>query len=140
MKRLICVLILFALLSCMLFCACGGSGSDNKVRFASDEDVIAEWDKYPMLENVPRYALTGVLDDFYLSDDRTVVSFLGVSQESYEAYVQQLMNEGFRLKENSSVWVTEGMTGVPEFTRNGQELILVWSANGTLDISAEALG
>ena len=140
MKRPICILILLAMISCLLFCACGGNGSDNKARFASDEDVIAEWDKYPMLDTVPRFTLSGVLDDFYINEERTVVSFLGVSQESYEAYVQQLMNEGFRLKENSSVWVTEGMTGVPEFTRNGQELILVWSANGTLDISAEALG
>ena len=138
MRKLLTIFLIL-LITCAFIAGCS-ENEESKARFASDPDVIAEWDDYPMLSGVPRFDSAGVFDGFYVNDERTVVSFLGVTKETYEAYTERLMSEGFRLKENSSVWVTEGITGVPEFTRNGQVLVLVWSANGTLDISAETSG
>ncbi|MBR3382310.1 MAG: hypothetical protein IKG85_04660 [Clostridia bacterium] len=140
MKRFSALLIAAVVLAVCMICACSGNGGETKLLTADDPEVLAKWDEHDSLDGIPRFTMTGVFDNIYFDDDRTVVSFVAVPQEAFEAYVEELRSAGFKLKENSAIWVTEGMSAVPEFTRNGQELILVWNLNGTLDISAEAAG
>lgn len=104
---------------------------------ANDPEVLAKWDEYDRLDGIPRFTLNGVFENIYESNEMTVVSFLGVSQNDFEAYTQVLTSDGFRLRDDSSIWITEGMSGVPVFEKGSITLTLVWSMNGSLDISVE---
>lgn len=134
------IVLVFLLAAAMLFCACGGKngGTDELPKMASDPELIKMWDGYSMLDGVPRYKLSGIFDNFYEGEDGSVVvSFFGVSADDYVAYCNEVMASGYRLRSGSSIWVTEGMTGVPVFEKGSRGLTLVWNMNGGLDISSE---
>lgn len=135
--------VIFLLAALMLaFAAFGGcikpgdEGEDELPKPANDPEVVARWDEFEILSGLPRYAYSGVHDDFYTGKDGTVVvSFVGVSAEDFVSYTNDLKTAGFTLKDNSSIWITENMSGVPVFTKGKVEVTLVWNINLTLDIS-----
>jgi hypothetical protein len=131
----------------MAFAAFGGcikpgdEGEDELPKPANDPEVVARWDEFEILSGLPRYAYSGVHDDFYTGDDGTVVvSFVGVSAEDFIRYTDELSAAGFALKDNSSIWITENMSGVPIFVKGDREVTLVWNLNLTLDISVSRIG
>ena len=136
MKKLTTALLIFLmLLTAALNCACGRKEPEMP-KLASDADVIAKWEEYAVLDGIPRYALGGIFDNFSPGEDgNVIVSFLGVSKDDFLAYTETLQAEGFRLKEDSSVWLNEGMSGTPTFVRNGRAVTLIWYMNGGLDIN-----
>ena len=139
-RTLSAALIMLMLLPLALLCACGGNDTEMPKQ-ASDEEVLAMWDEYPVLAGVPRYSRAGILDNFYTGEDgNVVVSFFGVSAEDFIAYTDTLQNEGFVLMKDSSVWMNEGVSGVPSFSRDGKTVSLIWYMNGGLDVSVEDAG
>ena len=138
MKRAIILVLAALLLLPLTACRSDNTPADELPKMASDPEVLARWDEYSMLDGVPRYKLTGILDNFYEGQDGSVVvSFFGVSDEDFESYCADILASGYRLKEGSSIWYTTGMSGVPQFEKGSRSLTLVWSMNGSLDISSE---
>ncbi len=140
MKRTLSLLI--AVLTLLSFIALSGctKHEEEKTLFADDPEVLAKWDEYSVLSGIPRFTFNGVFDNIYSDEERVVVSYLGVTESDYIEYTKLLQLNGFRLKENSAIWITEGLSGVPEFVRMNEKITLVWSINGGLDISAEYPG
>ncbi len=130
------MLVFFLLFTCG--CTAKENDPDPLPKMAADPELIKMWDDYSMLDGVPRYNRSGIFDNFYESENGTVVvSFFGVSAEDYEAYCADILASGYRLKEGSDIWVNQGMTGVPVFYKGTKGLTLVWSMNGNLDVSSE---
>ena len=142
MKRSAPIILTALLLALLLqaFAACGGKQNNDPSplpKMASDEEVVKMWDEYPALDGLPRFKEKCILDGFYPGEDGMVVaSFLGVSAEAFEGYCASLTGSGYKLKEGSSIWLTEGITGMPQFEKGNRLITVVWSAQGTLDISS----
>ncbi|MBO6061897.1 MAG: hypothetical protein J6P98_07275 [Clostridia bacterium] len=138
MKRSIILFLAVLLLLPLAACKSDNNHTYELPKAANDPEVLARWDEYPMLDGVPRYKLSGILEDFYKGPDGSVVvSFLGVSDADFESYCTEVLASGYRLKDGSSIWYTTGMSGVPQFEKGSRSLTLVWSMNGSLDISSE---
>lgn len=140
MKRTLAFLIsVLIMISFAAFSGCTKNETDIPL-FADDPEVLAKWDEYSVLSGIPKFTLNGVFDGIYSDEERVVVSYLGVTESDYIEYTKLLQSNGFKLKENSAIWITEGLSGVPEFIRMNEKVTLVWSINGGLDISAEYPG
>ena len=139
MKKRTAFLLAALILAFAAFGGCikpGDEGETELPKPANDPEVIARWDEFEILAGLPRYAYSGVHDDFYTgADGSVVVSFVGVPAEDFVYYTNDLTDAGFKLKDNSSIWITENMSGVPVFVKGDIEVTLVWNINLTLDIS-----
>lgn len=138
MKRFLCIILAALMLAAFAGCSNKKNEEQELPKFANDPEVLAKWDEYEILNNIPRYTGSGLFDNIYVGEaGMTVVSFLGVSAEDFEAYAKNMSAYGFKLDEGSSIWVTEGITGVPIFKKGSTELTLVWNMNGSLDIGVK---
>lgn len=144
MKRFACLSLPLALLlilaSLLTACAKKNNAPSELPKLASDEEVVKMWDEYKAFDGVPRFSKRCLLDGFYTAEDGAVIAaFLGVSPEDFEEYCGVLTASGFSLKEGSSVWMTQGLSGAPQFTKGSRNITVVWNMQGTLDISAELI-
>lgn len=138
MKRII-VILLSVLLIAFAAAGCGGGykSPDTPIE-AGDPEALLRWDEHAILAGVPRYSHNGIFQDIYNGDSgMTVVSILGVSEEDFVAYTDELQAQGYKLAEGSSIWTTQGMSGVPIFEKGNKTVTLVWLMNGSLDIGVE---
>ncbi len=133
--------MLVTALMAFAFAGCGSSykpGTDDLPKSASDPEVVKKWDEYSKLDGLPRYTGAGIFDNIYVGEDgMVVVSFKAVSADDFESYAQSYLSNGFELEEGSSIWVTNGMSGVPQFKKGNASVTLVWTMNGDLDVGAE---
>lgn len=140
MKRFVSV-ILVLLLSACCFAGCSSKYSppeDALPKEASDPEVLNKWDGYDKLNGIPRFTGKGFFDDIYTGNDgMVVVSYKGVSADDFEEYANSYLSEGFKLSEGSAIWVSYGISGVPQFKKGNVNVTLVWSMNGGLDIGVE---
>lgn len=140
MKKTICLL-----LSALLLLACVGCNNKKDAepelpKPANAPEVLAKWDEYDILASVPRYLGSGFFDNVYVGQEgMTVVSYVAVPAEEFESYAMAMGNYGFVLEDDSSIWVTQGITGVPIFKKGSLKLTLVWNMNGTLDIGVSRI-
>lgn len=137
MKKILCALIALLMIAAAFGCTGNNSGTDELPKLADDPEVLKKWDDHDMLDGLPRYARNGIFENIYVgADGSVVVSYVGVSSEDFVAYTDELIGAGCRLQEGSSIWLTEGMMGVPIFNRGNKEITLVWNMNNdSLDIS-----
>ena len=140
MKKIV-LTALALLLSAFVLAGCSHSydpGEDALPKKASDPEVLKQWDGYEKLAGIPRYTAGGFFDNIYVGEDgMTVVSFKAVSDDEFEAYANSFLAEGFKLAEGSSIWVSKGMSGVPQFEKGSVNVTLVWSMSGDLDVGVE---
>ena len=139
-KTLYALVALMILLVSAAGCGKNNGGTQDLPLQADDPEVLAKWDDYRMLDGLPRYKYAGIFENIYVgADDTVVVSYVGVSSDNYIDYTNELIGAGCRLAEGSSIWLTEGMMGVPVFKWGSKEVTLVWSMNNdALDISVSA--
>lgn len=140
MKRIAIIAFLILLTaSCAAFFACGDKESGGELpQFANDKAVVAIWDDYTALNGIPRYQMNGIFNGIQVDDEgTTVISLAAVSDEDFTAYTEQLMAEGFRLADGSSIWNIEGMSAAPVFIRGKKTVTLLWYINGALMINVD---
>lgn len=132
------IIVLLAISSAALVgCAKEYTGFDESAlpKAAADEEVLAKWDGYPILKTVPRYAGGGLFDIIAEPSGEAVnVYYNGTSQSDFEYYNALLKQSGFKLKEGSDIWTSEGSLGVPQYVKGEIQVTLVWSIDGTLAI------
>ena len=135
MKKAISIFaVIILIVSC--FTGCFGTESNEMPLDASDLEVLLRWDDYPLLDSVPRYRDNGIFDGMYEGrNSDIVISYRAVTSDAYERYVDELMACGFVLKENSEIWLSEGVSAVPQFTNGEISAAIVWSVTGSMDIS-----
>ena len=140
MKRFVSI-ILILLLSAFAFAGCSSKyepPEDTLPKEASDPEVLKKWDGFDKLSGVPRYSDGGFFDDIYTgSDGMVVAAYKGVSADDFEAYANTFLSDGFKLAEGSTIWVSTGVSGVPQFKKGNVFVTLVWSMSGDLDIGVE---
>lgn len=134
----LCALAL-AVLFALAICGCGNKthefNEDDMPKPADDKSVLAQWDEYPILKDVPRYTGGGIFDVIVnTSGDAVNVYYNATTQADYEGYNTDLRSAGYKLKEGSTVWTNEGTLGVPKYIKGELQVTLVWSADGTLAI------
>ena len=135
MKKALCAILAALILAALAGCAKKTDDKTELPKPANDPEVLAKWDEYGILDPVPRYTGTGFFENVYEGKNgMTVVSYLAVPADDFETYALNMSNYGFTLDPESSIWMTEGISGVPIFKKGSVELTLVWNVNGTLDI------
>lgn len=138
MKR-IALLLLALIIALLSFSGC--AKKENPVdeelpKMASDREVLKIWDDYRMLEGVPRFKGTGIFSAASVNEEGVVsLTYFGVEPEVYVDYTNSLKSDGFTLEPDSAIWMAEGLSGYPLFTRGEKHIALVWSLNGVFMIS-----
>lgn len=140
MKKALCAILAALILAALAGCAKKTDDKTELPKPANAPEVLAKWDEYDILASVPRYLGSGFFDNVYVGQDgMTVVSYVAVPAEEFESYAIAMGNYGFVLEDDSSIWVTQGITGVPIFKKGSLKLTLVWNMNGTLDIGVSRI-
>ncbi|MBO4563162.1 MAG: hypothetical protein J5772_06080 [Clostridia bacterium] len=137
MKRIAALFVILIIVSASFTgCLFGDDELGELPLSASDPEALMMWDEYPILDNVPRFRYDGIFKGIYEGKDGSVViSYVGISEQDYLNYTDDLILTGYELKEDSAIWIAEGLSGVPQFMLGELELAIVWTARGSMDIS-----
>ncbi len=140
-KRVTPILLLITtLLAVLMLSGCGsnsytGFDDSDMPKQANDESVTAKWDEVDVLKVIPRYTGGGLFDTIVEKSDTEVNVYYNLTVEAdYLGYNELLRKAGFKLKDGSSLWTSEGTLGVPTYTKRDADVTLVWSSDGTFAI------